>query len=588
MSLSASICQESGNLQDDGDDDSDCDQSYQRTQDETAEPSDANSDPTPPSNICTSRSNALIQERLNGSTVDPSEGEEDDSLSQKVQSWRDHPVGQRSAYQSSKAADICDQMRSELHASGTSRSGVTITARSDATSRQDSFNMSCGQDSYSSKQQRNSVDSPFPSFRAGVAESKESTRGSYLSGTGYDEQTLAVYIRTFSIIAASLLQRCVIGDGSFLDINTCSTHEADSSSSLLAKRRRNSDSRKVAGAEEGFRPLSASLQCQSLVGPVLAGGGGASAEEGSSPPSPIPSPTPWLMKSSRKASTQRKQINMLFSIREYLESVPDSEQHNMTPILTEIANFSLGASMRVLKLVSPYMFNSCLPSHMGEAEKIGTGGFGSVFRVTCSANCADFQASVGTKNTPYQSYTSRSNSGKKSGLMNAFNSAAKQSQVLSIKNDNGSTACRTNYAVKRIPRERSVYDSPIIYDIFSEITCLELLAGNKGVSHSVLNHSCPILPCLALFCPSTSVNVSVKRIFTSTFSSSSPMNKYYGVLQILTLRRCLHPSIDRSLFLHTSSTAQDLLDCTHLLIHSSTLISVNIRCANCSISECKV
>ena len=53
--------------------------------------------------------------------------------------------------------------------------------------------------------------------------------------------------------------------------------------------------------------------------------------------------------------------------------------------------------------------------------------------------------------------------------------------TVTVKNDNGSTAFRTVYAVKRIPRERTVYDSPIIYDVFSEITSLELLAGNKGV-----------------------------------------------------------------------------------------------------------
>jgi hypothetical protein len=505
MSLSASICQDRGNLQDDGDDDSECDQSYMRTQDETAEPSDANSDPNVPSNICTPRSNALILERLNSSTVDASEAEENGSLSHKVLTWRDHPVGQRSAYQSSKATDSCDQSRTEQHASGTSRSGVTVTACSDQTPRRDSFTMSSGQESYSSKQQRNNVESPFPSYRGGVADIKGSARGSYLSGTGYDEQTLAVYIRTFSIIAASLLQRCVVGEGSFLDINTCSTHEADSSSSLLAKRRRNSDSRPgTRTAEDNFWPLNAALQSQSLIGPVVSGGGtggGGGEADSSTPPSPSPSPIPWLMRSNRKVSSQRKQINMLFSIREYLESVPDSEQHNMTPILTEIANFSLGASMRVLKLVSPYMFNSCLPSHMGEAEKVGTGGFGCVFKVACTASCADFQGSLGCKSTPYQSHNSRSNSGKKSALMNAFNAATKQSQVLSIKNDNGSTACRTIYAVKRIPRERSVYDSPIIYDIFSEITSLELLAGNKGVSYLIAHYlpiSCSTLSCPAL------------------------------------------------------------------------------------------
>jgi serine/threonine protein kinase len=37
------------------------------------------------------------------------------------------------------------------------------------------------------------------------------------------------------------------------------------------------------------------------------------------------------------------------------------------------------------------------------------------------------------------------------------------------------------YAIKRVPRERSVFDHPFIYDIFSEISSLEMLASNRGV-----------------------------------------------------------------------------------------------------------
>ena len=131
---------------------------------------------------------------------------------------------------------------------------------------------------------------------------------------------------------------------------------------------------------------------------------------------------------AKSTSRQTRQINMLFSIREFLESIPDGELSDVTPSLTEISNFSLGASMRILKLVSPSMFVSCLPTHMREAEKIGMGGFGSVFKVCCDSSCMDHSGTPRGKSTPYQSYNSRSNSGKRSALMNAFNAGNKQDQ----------------------------------------------------------------------------------------------------------------------------------------------------------------
>jgi hypothetical protein len=50
-----------------------------------------------------------------------------------------------------------------------------------------------------------------------------------------------------------------------------------------------------------------------------------------------------------------------------------------------------------------------------------------------------------------------------------------------IQNDNSSSPTKAVYAVKRIAREHSLYDSPLIYDVFTEISCLEMLAGNRGV-----------------------------------------------------------------------------------------------------------
>lgn len=473
MSLSAAICQEGGLLQDDDSDD----ESYRDLQMETARSTNLNSqcqtvfnslpESAIPSAMVSPRSRIL--QSLNSPTAAARDEFGDNSTSHKLLTWRDEPVGQRSAYQMGRG-DGNEPAEFSNIGSG-------------ATSRQDSFSFVSGlHGSNSSRYLKSHRNSPYSSFKEGTGEVRGTARNAYLRGTGYDENTLAVLIRTFSIISASLLQRCVVGEGSFLDITTCSTHEADSSSSLLAKRRRNSDY----GTEELSitRPLTTSLKSQSCVGPrVLM----VDTEI-------TPSPSPLLCVSAmrrpaRKASSQRKQINMLFSIREFLESIPDSEQSNITPILTEISNFSLGASMRILKLVSPYMFNSCLPSHMDHAEKVGTGGFGTVFKVTCDASCGEcpgshslsLPLSLGAKNSSYQLHNSRSSSGRRSTLMNAV-TAATQQGVPCITNDNGSTSTRTVYAVKRISRERSVYDSPIIYEIFNEITSLELLAGNKGVS----------------------------------------------------------------------------------------------------------
>ena len=463
MSLSAAICREGSLNRDDNDcDDSDGDHSYAEMDDSTAISTSTNTNCPTPTDTGDVPTSEMVCRELSIHCLDAS----DDVDSCKMLTWRGHSMamGQQAVSEPVKPLDI-DAALNRIDLNSCSNGVVTTT---DAVTRQESMALVSATCSTSSKYIRSLKSTSYSSFRGddsvrGMGDVKGNARSCYLSGTGYDEQTLAVLMRTYTIISASLLQRCVVGEGNFLDIGTCSTHETDSSSSLLAKRRYSDW-----GTDEAVSsPASTSLKSQSLVGQLV---------------------LPDDVKPLKRTKAQKKQINILFSIREYLESIPDSEQYHITPILTEISNFSLGASMRILKLISPYMLHSCLPSHMSEAEKVGAGGFGSVFKVCCDATCKDHRNTISAHTTLCQSlsqsqlvHNSKRNSGRRSLLMGTMSSTAKSTNSISIRNDNGSTPSRTIYAVKRIPRERSVYDSPIIYDIFSEITCLEFLAGNKGV-----------------------------------------------------------------------------------------------------------
>jgi hypothetical protein len=467
MSLSAAICREGSLNRDDNDcDDSDGDHSYAEMDDSTAISTSTNTNCPTPTDTGDVPNNDMMCRELSIHCLDASD--DVDSSSCKLLTWRGRStaMGQQAVSEPVKPLDI-EAALNHIDLNSCSNGVVTTT---DAVTRQESMALVSATCSTSSKYIRSLKSASYSSFRGddsvrGMGDVKGNARSCYLSGTGYDEQTLAVLMRTYTIISASLLQRCVVGEGNFLDIGTCSTHETDSSSSLLAKRRYSDW-----GTDEAVSsPASTSLksQSQSLVGQLV---------------------LPDDVKPLKRTKAQKKQINILFSIREYLESIPDSEQYHITPILTEISNFSLGASMRILKLISPYMLHSCLPSHMSEAEKVGAGGFGSVFKVCCDATCKDHRNTISAHTTLCQSlsqsqlaHNSKRYSGRRSLLMGTTSSTAKSTNSISIRNDNGSTPSRTIYAVKRIPRERSVYDSPIIYDIFSEITSLEFLAGNKGV-----------------------------------------------------------------------------------------------------------
>lgn len=288
---------------------------------------------------------------------------------------------------------------------------------------------------------------------SGIADRvKDSGRLACLEDSNY-----ATSLRAFSIVSALLIQHCIVGKGNFLDINSCST--SDPQTEGAGSFRVSAD--RQANKEDPVRRLS----CPNANLPPLG--------------------------NEFLSWKQEKKINILFSVREFLEKLSDTERRSAVPFLTEISNFSMGASMRVLKLVSPSMFNSCLPSHMGRAKKIGDGGFGSVFRVTCDSSCSKcgswdpcrgrsdhFETHLSSRKgsigeaTVTDSLPQRANRQLEIG----FSSFARRDSVCS------NSSARTTYAVKRIPRERSMHDSPLIYEVFNEITCLQMLAGNRGVS----------------------------------------------------------------------------------------------------------
>ena len=193
------------------------------------------------------------------------------------------------------------------------------------------------------------------------------------------------------------------------------------------------------------------------------------------------------------------QANVLFNIREFLEvgsffrntdgKVADnniSGDKRFLPSfkLAELSFHSNAASLRLCKLLNGDFFNNCLREHMDSSGvKIGEGGFGTVFRVSCSESCSRY---------------------KQSTILNCFSCHKRRNQQTQLVKGNrrygiskskdcfvrGKSCCcgpsrykttSRSFAIKRIPRERSAYDSPLIYDLFNEITSLELLNGNIGV-----------------------------------------------------------------------------------------------------------
>jgi hypothetical protein len=167
--------------------------------------------------------------------------------------------------------------------------------------------------------------SPFSSFSE-----KNTARGAYVGGTGYDEEDLNLLTRTFSIVSASLLQRCIVGEGNFLALDSCITHNE------------NPDT----GVGPGQAAALLQLQKNSFQN-------GISFMDSIQEKSTIPIRSE---KDSDLGIKRNINVNILFSVRDFLEILSEQEQIGIIPYIKEICNFSKGASMRILKLINCSLF----------------------------------------------------------------------------------------------------------------------------------------------------------------------------------------------------------------------------------------
>lgn len=195
------------------------------------------------------------------------------------------------------------------------------------------------------------------------------------------------------------------------------------------------------------------------------------------------------------------QANVLFNIREFLEvgsffrktdnkaagsTNSSSADKPFRPSfkLAELSFHSNAASLRLCKLLNGDFFNNCLREHMDSSGvKIGEGGFGTVFRVSCPESCGRYKQS--TILSCFSCHKRRNPQtqllkGNRKYGMNKSKDAFVRGKNCCCGPSRYKPTSRS-FAIKRIPRERSAYDSPLIYDLFNEITSLELLNGNVGV-----------------------------------------------------------------------------------------------------------
>jgi serine/threonine protein kinase len=193
----------------------------------------------------------------------------------------------------------------------------------------------------------------------------------------------------------------------------------------------------------------------------------------------------------------KSHINLTFNVREYIEA----QNPESFVLFQETAN-AMGPSMtRLLKLMSnEYFTNCCLTDHLDTAVKVGEGGFGSICKITCPLSCSKLEASrrVFAKKSTELVSTGQSRDKRRSWLKcscahNCHSDPDFCSSNLgsgSVGTDSGGCSerkCTADddeghvYAVKRIPRERSVHDNNSLQSLFNEITCLEVLSQTKGV-----------------------------------------------------------------------------------------------------------
>lgn len=214
--------------------------------------------------------------------------------------------------------------------------------------------------------------------------------------------------------------------------------------------------------------------------------------------------------------------NILFNVREYLEILPSSsaDEHNMSMFGSRATATSLNVSpdpsvevvtpvkagteashadsvheswvmlglhqsdalRRLCKMLSgAYFKNSCLVKHMHDnsstgkrlSEKIGEGGFGTVFKVTC--NCAA---------APFTQYSNCYVCYRKAHLPKLKADFQRASCCCWKSHASCPTSAHKSlpaFAIKRVARERSMHDPSRLFDLFQEITALEILRDRRTI-----------------------------------------------------------------------------------------------------------
>jgi hypothetical protein len=325
-----------------------------------------------------------------------------------------------------------------------------------------------------------------------------------------------VLLRSYNIICIVLLKRCII-DKYFLDHACCSSRVISHASHMHF-------------TSSGIGGLSAKNYDAGLAN----SNSGSMSAHNTARPNSVRSGRPNSRPSSARSqqtstdsyggphSVPLKHINLLFNLREYLEFIPTISDNFF--YLGELANAMGPCYSRILKLLHPHYFQCCLPMHISSAEKVGEGGFGSIFRITCpdlcgevfskrrflnplrkitkkdvlpsahdgrmaienrsnwrhcnckatihtacgASQCVDINASVEASSSGHFGANVQPKRKEGEGQLSRFGSDA-------------SIADGVQYAVKRIPRERSVHDNQVLSAIYNEVTALAALEGLTGV-----------------------------------------------------------------------------------------------------------
>eukprot|EP01031_Cornospumella_fuschlensis_P034513 gene34513-41788_t len=182
----------------------------------------------------------------------------------------------------------------------------------------------------------------------------------------------------------------------------------------------------------------------------------------------------------RSVSTEQP-INPLYHIREYLELCNSPELRLSFPCILSVAS-NADNLQRLCKMLHGCFFDNCLKEHMNtHSSKVGEGGFGSVFKVVCPEKCGRYKSfshcygcykkSRGRSSSPRHKKSRQLSSDFVAQVTSAFSNFTPAKGMSKSHLDH--VECQRAFAVKRIPRERSLYDQSIIFALYQEISALE-------------------------------------------------------------------------------------------------------------------